>query len=473
MKVTTKLGYGVGQLSDGVKQAAFNTFLFFYYNQVLGLSASLAGAAALIALLIDAITDPMVGQWSDRIRSRFGRRHPFMVAAIIPFGIAIALLFSPPAGLDQMGLFLWMGGFAIGVRIALTLFFVPHLSLGAELTDGYHARTSLIGYRVLFTYAGILVVSVIGFTVFFPATAEYTNGLLNAESYPSFGFFCAVLGMIAMLWSVLSTRQFIPQLRRPSDDQVNTAGGALFAVINVFKTLKQQSFRVLFTSSLYFNALVGTIQTLLIYLGTYIFGFSPEYMGILALSLVIGILFASNVAQVLSRRFDKKMAAAICVSAGAVLAVSPTILFLFGVLQTMGEGSKLLFIFTVNGLSQALFIGFVILLDSMLTDTIDEHYLESGRREEGLFFAARAFATKASYGLGAFIAGIALEIISFPKGVDPSAVPIEAVWALAWFAGPVLMVLFIGTTLITNQYGLDAETHREITDKIKEREANS
>ena len=93
--LSTRLSYGVGQLSDGVKQSAFSTFLFFYYNQVLGLSGSLAGSAALLALLVDAITDPMVGQLSDRLQSRWGRRHPFMLAGAVPFGIAIFILFSP------------------------------------------------------------------------------------------------------------------------------------------------------------------------------------------------------------------------------------------------------------------------------------------------------------------------------------------------------------------------------------------
>ena len=105
MNLLTKLSYGVGQLSDGVKQSAFTTFLFFYYNQVLGLSGSLAGMAALLALLADAITDPMIGQLSDRFQSRWGRRHPFMLAGAIPFGIAIVVLFTPPDGLDQIQLF--------------------------------------------------------------------------------------------------------------------------------------------------------------------------------------------------------------------------------------------------------------------------------------------------------------------------------------------------------------------------------
>jgi len=231
LKLASKLSYGVGQLSDGVKQSAFTTFLFFYYNQVLGLPGSLAGLAALLALMVDAITDPMVGQMSDRFNSRWGRRHPFMLAGAIPFGLAMVALFSPPGGLGEMGLFCWMLGGAITVRLMLTLFFVPHLSLGAELVTDYHGRTSLIGYRVFFTYAGILITSVIGFSVFFPPSEAYSNGMLNRASYPNFGMFCGVLGTAAMLVSVYGTRKTIPSLSKPV--HIGPEGHVLLAFVDV------------------------------------------------------------------------------------------------------------------------------------------------------------------------------------------------------------------------------------------------
>ena len=146
MKTALKLGYGLGQTSSGVKNATFTIFLFFYYNQVLGVSGSMVGMASLLALIVDAVTDPMVGQLSDRFKSRWGRRHPFMLLGALPFGLTIYLLFSPPAGLSEQGLFAWMLGFAIVVRVLLTFFYVPHLSLGAEMVRDYHERTVLIGY---------------------------------------------------------------------------------------------------------------------------------------------------------------------------------------------------------------------------------------------------------------------------------------------------------------------------------------
>jgi Na+/melibiose symporter-like transporter len=85
------------------------------------------------SLEVDAVTDPMVGQLSDRFKSKWGRRHPFMLIGALPFGIALYFLFAPPAGLDPYGLFGWLLAFAIIVRVLLTFFFVPHLSLGSAI----------------------------------------------------------------------------------------------------------------------------------------------------------------------------------------------------------------------------------------------------------------------------------------------------------------------------------------------------
>lgn len=471
MRPLAKVGYGIGQMADGVKQGAFITFLFFYYNQVLGLSGSLAGTASLLALSVDAITDPMIGRISDRWQSRWGRRHPFMLAGAIPFGIAVALLFNPPAGLDQWGLFAWLLGGAVAVRLMLTLFFVPHLSLGAELVTDYHQRTSLIGYRVFFSYLGTLVASVAGFALFFQASADFSNGMLNPANYPAFGVFVGVLGTAAMLIAVLATYRYIPQLRNA--DVAQRGGNPLYAVVEVFLTLREQAFRILFFSTLMFNVLAGVSLTLLVYIATYVFGFDNNALALLSTSPLIGILLASTIAQWLSRRFDKRLAGGLCALAGATLSSMPLLLFLAGALDGIVGGDRILLVYLFNGAAQGFFIAFVILLDSMLSDTADAHYLQTGQREEGLFFAARSFATKASYGLGSFFAGIALDIIDFPRGVAPDVVPEQSVIQLAIVGGPLLTLLFGFVLLILHRYPLNAEKYAAIRAKIETMDARS
>lgn len=460
MKLSTKVGYGVGQLADGVKQGAFVTFLFFYYNQVLGLSGSLAGTASLLALMIDAVTDPMVGQISDNWRSRWGRRHPFMVAGSVPFGIAVVLLFSPPEGLAQTGLFWWLLGGAVAVRLMLTLFFVPHLSLGSEIVRDYHERTSIIGYRVFFSYLGTLIVSVVGFAVFFPPTEGFSNGMLNPANYGGFGIFVGVLGTVAMLWCIAATFHVIPNLKPPAERR--SSRNPLFAVVDVFASLREKAFRVLFFGTLMFNVLAGVSLTLLVYVATYVFGFDSKHLALLATSPLVGIMLSSTIAQSLSRKLDKRLAAGVCALLGAMLSSTPMILFLAGSFDSMAVQDRLWVVYLLNGAAQGFFIAFVILLDSMLSDTADEHELTTGRREEGLFFAARSFATKASYGLGSFFAGIALDIIAFPRGATPSDVSAESVNRLAVVAGPLLTLLFVFVLVIIRRYPLNKARYQAI-----------
>ena len=94
-----RIAYGIGSIADGVKNVAFNAFLVLYYTTVLGLPGTLSGLAIFIALCVDAITDPLVGSISDNFRSRWGRRHPFMLFAALPMALCLFSLFSPPEGL--------------------------------------------------------------------------------------------------------------------------------------------------------------------------------------------------------------------------------------------------------------------------------------------------------------------------------------------------------------------------------------
>ena len=143
LSIREKSIYGAGQICENIKNYAFGFFILFYYSQLLGLSASLTGLAIFIGMLADAITDPLVGSTSDRWRSKWGRRHPLMYASILPMGLTFYLVFAPPAGLGQVGLFIWLTFFTIASRAAMTFFMVPYTAMSAELTDHYTERTSI------------------------------------------------------------------------------------------------------------------------------------------------------------------------------------------------------------------------------------------------------------------------------------------------------------------------------------------
>ena len=100
-----KLFYGLGQAGSAISGWGFDMYLFIYYNQVLGLSGSYTGLGFAIALVCDAISDPVIGSWSDGLKSRLGRRHPFMLLSIPALAVSYFALFWPPAGLEDFSSF--------------------------------------------------------------------------------------------------------------------------------------------------------------------------------------------------------------------------------------------------------------------------------------------------------------------------------------------------------------------------------
>ena len=213
--VGTKFAYGFGQAAEGLKNGAFGVFLFFYYNQVLALSGTYAGLAVGIALMFDAITDPLAGSLSDNWRSKLGRRHPFMYMALLPLAVAFYFLFSPPEGLSQFGLFAWLLTFAILTRAAMTLYHVPHIALCAELSEDFDSHTTIVAFRQFFSTFGALVAYVIGFAMFFYASSEYPRGQFRVDAYSPFALTLAVLMIGSILYSALGTRKQIPYLPQP------------------------------------------------------------------------------------------------------------------------------------------------------------------------------------------------------------------------------------------------------------------
>ena len=130
-----RLAFGLGAVAPGVASVGFEFFLLIYYSQVVGLDARLVGLAILTALVCDAISDPIVGYWSDNFRSRWGRRHPMMYASAIPVALSFFLLWSPPEGASQSVLFWYLLVLAVTVRTALTFYRTPSSALTPELTN--------------------------------------------------------------------------------------------------------------------------------------------------------------------------------------------------------------------------------------------------------------------------------------------------------------------------------------------------
>ncbi|HCD53965.1 MAG TPA: sugar transporter, partial [Halieaceae bacterium] len=150
----TRVSYGAGGAVSAVKEAAYTMFILLFYTQVLGLSGTVTGLIIAVSLVWDGISDPLVGSLSDRLRSRHGRRHPFMALSILPLGLGFVGLFAPPQAIVDNSAWLagWLLFWSLWVRTFVTTFAIPHLALSAEITRDYHERSQVLGARMGFMF---------------------------------------------------------------------------------------------------------------------------------------------------------------------------------------------------------------------------------------------------------------------------------------------------------------------------------
>ncbi len=202
----------LGSWPETFKNIAFNTYLLFYYSQLLGLPASLASLALALALIVDAVTDPLAGSLSDNLNTRLGRRHPLMYLSILPLGISLWLVFAPPAGLEGMGLFTWLLVTVVAARVSLTFFVVPWNALFYEFTDDYEERTQILTWRYAVGWIGGLAFVMAGWTFIFPSSAEFEFGQFNVGAYAIYGPVLAIVVAFAAFITTHMTRKELPYL---------------------------------------------------------------------------------------------------------------------------------------------------------------------------------------------------------------------------------------------------------------------
>ena len=180
-----KFFYSSGAIANGVKTDAFTFFLLFFYSNVIGLTPGLASLAIFIALLVDAFTDPLMGVISDRTKHNLGRRHPYFLLGMIPMSLSYFMLFSIQTSweLSQQLLFLWMLTFTMLTRLGMTIFEVPHRSLGSEMSRSYTERTSIFASREMLGWLGGLFNAFLAYTIFFKDTPEYMPGTKNPDPW--------------------------------------------------------------------------------------------------------------------------------------------------------------------------------------------------------------------------------------------------------------------------------------------------
>ena len=434
--IGTKLAYGFGAVAYGIKDNGFSVFLLLFYNQVIGLPAHEVGLAILIALLIDACIDPLVGALSDRTRTRWGRRHPWLYASALPIALVWLLLWNPP-DLPVSQQFWYLLGVAVLVRAAVSCYEVPSIALVPEITRDYHERTVVVRYRFLFGWAAGLVMLALAYGVFLLPDAEYPVGQLNPRGYEKLALVGSIAMLIAVLVSALGTHR---RLARPV--AVSNQPAADHSLRAILGTLNDRPFLILMAAGIFTFANQGMTFALSNYLLLYIWEFPQAALIIYAIALFGGVFLAFLAVPRLAGRLGKKHGAALTAFLSAIVITTPYWLRAVGAFPEPGSPWLMPVFLTMIGLATMFNVCSMILTTSMMADVTDAAELRTARREEGLFFAGYFFVQKCVTGIGIFLSGTMLALIGFPEGAQPGAVPAGTVDALALVYGG--LTLFIG-----------------------------
>jgi len=459
----TKNWYALGQFAEGLKNESYSVFLLFYYTAVLGLEGSLAGVAILIALVFDGVTDPLAGVLSDRLESRWGRRHPFIVASALPLVVFFYLSFSPPSGLSQMELFSWLAATTIATRASMTLFHVPHLALGAELSTDYEERTSIVTLQFLYTRTGHALAGLLAFLVFFRATPDYAEGRFNPAAYPALAVTLCLMMLAAVLASAWKTRHRIPYLNAP--DAVGKSRSVFRALVgDMSESLRNPSFRSLFLGLMLNFICWGVVIALGLHNATYFWFVSNEQLVIWGLFAGVGIFVGLWWWRKAAGRMDKKPAFMWGLGVFTIATATPAILKMIGFWPAVGSSAYIALWCLSTGLIAHFGIaGTMVTGRSMMADVTDEDMLEHGRRREGIFFGAVSFSAKAAFGVGSSIAGAVVSFVGLTTGQDPATAGPGIVNGLGTTFVVAIVFLCGGSLFFFSRYGIDRKRHAEIS----------
>jgi GPH family glycoside/pentoside/hexuronide:cation symporter len=411
--------YGVGAAAYGVKDSGFGTFLLLFYNQVVGVPAATVGLVIMAALIIDAFVDPTVGFFSDRTRTRWGRRHPWMYGAALPIMLGWIMLWNPPQASEQVILG-WLFAVAVLVRSAVSAYEVPSQALAAELSGDYDERTRIMAYRYLFGWAGGLLMLVGAYVWFLAPTPDYPNGLLNRAGYSGFALAGALFMGVTILTSALGTHKEIPNLPKPP--AVRQSLGDNFREMR--QTVKNRAFAILMLAGLFAYTSQGISYAMTNYLYTYVWGFRGFNFVWLSISLFGGVAIAFVAAPRIGAAGSKPRGAAAAALLGMVIGTSPYWLRLAGLFPAVGSPIALPLLFGIAAAGTACGVTAYILGASMLADVVEDSEVTTGRRSEGVFFSGGFFIQKCTSGIGIFLGGLILTAAHFPAKAVPGQVPV-------------------------------------------------
>jgi glycoside/pentoside/hexuronide:cation symporter, GPH family len=467
LPTSLKLFHGFGSIAYGIKDNGFSTFLLIFYNQVLGMDAALVSLALMLALILDAFADPVIGHLSDRTYTRWGRRLPWLYIAPIPLGLMWLLMWAPP-DLPPAQMFFYLIVVAIIVRTLLSCCEIPSASLVPELTSDYDERTSLMRFRYLFGWIGGLTLLFLAYNVFLVSTPDYPVGQLNPAGYWTYGVVGAAMMVIAVIVSAMGQHRRVAQwpAERPAPTSIGHAIG------EIRESLSHPAFLILMGAGAIAYTSQGVTFSIANYLYLYVWRFSDAAFALYPWLLFGSVLVSFFAVGPVSRRFGKRPTAMVCGLTGAAFWVTPFILRLLGVWPEEGSTASTSILFGFFFMANVFSVMTMICASSMIADIVEASQEQTGRRTEGLFFAGNLFMQKCATGLGIFLTGMIVSLSGMPPQAKPGQVAGGVIDTLTLAYCAVIVIAVIASTLIFARFPINKADHEARLAKLATNSGN-
>jgi GPH family glycoside/pentoside/hexuronide:cation symporter len=371
-----------------------------YLTDIVGLPAALAGGAVMLGKAWDALTDPVMGALSDRTRTRWGRRRPYLLFGALPLAGAMWFFFTSPRSTDPAALMLWAVLALMLLNTCATVIAIPYSSLTPDLTGDYHERTSLNGYRFICAVFG---------TIAGAAAVQPLAGCFP-DKRAGFSMMGLILGGGASLTALLT---FFGTREKPAalpQDSVFAAYRAVFA--------NRAFLALLGTYALHIMG-ITFLQNILIYYAKYIYGDEGLTAKAMLLLLMVAMAFIP-VSVLVSKRIGKQRTYQICF---AVLATACAALFAAG--HLLGPRFFLaLMVYAGIGVGFSYVAPFAMIPDAIDAGEAGGERGESGKSgesREGAYYGIWTFAAKTGQALAVFLSGLLLSLGGYEAGAVQGA----------------------------------------------------
>jgi GPH family glycoside/pentoside/hexuronide:cation symporter len=416
-------------------------YLMKFSTDVLLIAPGVMGLIFGVSRIWDGISDPLAGYFSDRTNTRIGRRRPWLLASLVPIVVVFVMIWSPPQTLTGSALVAWMAVGVIGFYTAMTIFTVPHASLGAELSMSYDDRNRVFGWRhICFMSGAFLAIGGMRLLIASDAPRVTAYHLALAAS---------LVTVFMMLFCVARVRE------RPE----HLGLGAQNPFLAFRDVLKNPHARRLLVVALIEHLGSANITILTPYAAQYVYG-TPQLTPLYVLCYLVAAVSTALFWVRLAKRYDKRRLWMFAMTLGGLA---------FGGMFLVGEGNwiPLALLSALGGVGGG--CGGIV-APSIQSDIIDYDEFQTGQRKEGAYFAAFSFAFKGSAGLTLMFTGLVLQLSGFEPNVEQTETAKLAIKSL--FSLFPLVSLLCGALLLS-RFALNREEHAALREAIDARRDGS